>query len=232
MQEWVSGFSGETHSLATLFTAFLLGFLGLVTSCCNVPVFTAVVGYSGAIASTGKQRTLLVAASFFLLGVILTLLATGIVISLFGQLVISGIGRYWKLVAGILFILFGLVTLQLLPLRISLFRENRTYNTQGFWSAMLFGIILASSSTVCNSLCNPVFTLTLGSAFIQNNVLWGSLIMVAFGFGFGLPLAIGMAGLSFGLSQVAARIERISVVIKYGGGLLLLVIGFYFLVTM
>jgi cytochrome c-type biogenesis protein len=221
----------QVHSFATLFTAFFLGFLGLITSCCNVPVFTAVVGYSGAVATEGKKNSLVIAAAFFLVGVLLTLLLTGVVFSLFGKLVISGIGRYWKLVAGILFIFFGLVTLQILPIRISLIKQDKHYSTKGFWSAVLFGIILASSSTLCNSLCNPIFSLTLGTAFLQNNVVWGSLILLMFGLGFGLPLALGMAGLSLGLRQVSARINTISLYIKYGGGILLLILGFYFLIS-
>jgi cytochrome c-type biogenesis protein/peptide methionine sulfoxide reductase msrA/msrB len=226
-----SGFSSQVHSLATLFTAFLLGFLGLATSCCNVPVFTAVIGYSGAVATNGKRNSLFIAAIFFLLGVVLTLLLTGLIFSLFGKLVISGIGQYWKIVAGILFIFFGLVTLQLIPIRVSLFKQNKQYSANSLWSAVLFGIVLASSSTVCNSICNPIFSLTLGTAFLQNDVIWGTLILLMFGMGFGLPLALGMAGLSFGLHQISTRIEKISAYIKYGGGVLLLIIGFYFLLT-
>lgn len=231
IQDLISGFSSQVHSVATLFTAFLLGFLGLVTSCCNVPVFTAVLGYSGAVATEGKRNSLFIAASFFLLGVVITLLLTGLIFSLFGKLVISGIGQYWKIAAGILFIFFGLVTLQLLPVRVSLFRQNKQYSAKSFWSAMLFGIVLASSSTVCNAICNPIFSLTLGTAFLQHNVIWGSLILLMFGLGFGLPLALGMAGLSFGLQQISSRIDKISAYIKYGGGALLLIIGFYFLLT-
>ncbi|MCX6271235.1 MAG: hypothetical protein NTU44_08470 [Bacteroidetes bacterium] len=232
MEEWVSGFQSGDHSLATLVTAMGMGLLGLLTSCCNVPVFTAIVGYTGAIASAGKRKNLVIASVFFLVGVVFTLLATGVVFSLFGKLVMEGIGKYWKLVAGILFIFFGLVTLQLLPVRISLFQPSRQYNRQSLWSAMVFGIVLASSSTVCNALCNPVFSLTLGTAFIQNSVVWGALILFAFGLGFGLPLAIGMAGISLGLKEISARMDRITVYIKYGGGVLLLIIGFYFLITM
>ena len=231
IQDLTSGFSSQAHSMTTLFTAFLLGFLGLVTSCCNVPVFTAVVGYSGAVATGGKRNALFIAAAFFLLGVVITLLVTGLVFSLFGKLVITGIGQYWKIVAGVLFILFGLLSLQLLPVKVSFFRQDKQYATNSFWSAMLFGIVLASSSTLCNAICNPVFSLTLGTAFLQNSVIWGSAILLMFGLGFGLPLALGMAGLSFGLQQISSKIDTISSYIKYGGGILLLVIGFYFLLT-
>ncbi len=211
IQDLISGFSSQVHSIATLLTACLLGFLGLVTSCCNVPVFTAVIGYSGAVATEGKRNSLFIAAGFFQLGVIITLLLTGFVFSLFGKLVMTGIGQYWKIVAGILFIFFGLVTLQLLPIRVSLIRQNKQYSVNSFWSAMLFGIILASSSTLCNSICNSIFSLTLGTTFLQNNVIWGSLILMMFGLGFGLPLAMGMAGLSFGLQQISSSGRQMSV---------------------
>ncbi len=231
LQELISGFSTQIHSPATLFTAFILGFLGLVTSCCNVPVFTAVIGYSGAVANGGRKNSLLIAALFFLLGVVLTMILTGLIFSLFGKFVIAGIGHYWKLVAGLLFVFFGLGTMQLIPFRITLFRRNTQYNAQGIWSSVLFGIMLASSSTVCNAICNPVFSLTLGTAFLQNSLSWGTLILLMFGLGFGLPLALGIAGLSFGLNRISSKLQTIAYWIKYGGGVLLLLLGFYFLLT-
>ncbi|HRY33847.1 MAG TPA: cytochrome c biogenesis protein CcdA [Bacteroidales bacterium] len=229
-EQWISELSAGSHNPLSLLTASLLGFLGLATSCCTVPVLTAVAGYSGSMTGSGKKY-LLISSFFFLLGVIFTLLLTGIAVSLSGQMLFSATGGYWKLITGCLFVFFGLSTTGLINVKLSPLKPIQGKWRPGVWTSVLFGIALASSSAVCNSLCNPVFSIALGAAFIHNNIAWGTLIMLFFSLGFGFPLAIGMAGMSVGVNQASQRFERISLPVKYTGGILLLATGFYYLIT-
>jgi cytochrome c biogenesis protein CcdA len=50
-----------------------------------------------------------------------------------------------------------------------------------------------------------------------------------FALGYALPLALGFAGIRFGLGKLSRPVAQI---IKYAGGILLVALGFYFLITL
>jgi cytochrome c biogenesis protein CcdA len=64
---------------------------------------------------------------------------------------------------------------------------------------------------------------------LQGYTLWAMAIMAAYGVGFSLPLAVIMLGVSFGKSAIKAK--RTETAIRVGCGVLLIVVGFYFLAT-
>jgi len=57
------------------------------------------------------------------------------------------------------------------------------------------------------------------------------LMLVAFALGYGLPLAAAMVGIGLGFGKISKTTSVIGKVIKYAGGIALIILGFYFLVT-
>ncbi len=209
--------------------AFLLGLVSAVASaCCTLPVFGALVGYSGT-RKQSSRRTNLLAAFFFMLGSIVSLLILGAVAGFIGQVAQMSLGRYWKIFAGIIAIVFGLATLELLPFKLPK-KQGRTGDQQrGLLEAALFGLIMGGAVSVSSLACNPGIYIILGAAVLQGYTLWMSGVLVAFAIGFSLPLTALVLGVSFGKAAVKAK--KAEKVIRVIAGIALVGVGFYLLST-
>ena len=65
MLEWSAEIlKSSPFSIAVFPAAFLLGIVGSMTSCCNLPVLGAIAGYSGTVGHDTDRRALLVPGSF------------------------------------------------------------------------------------------------------------------------------------------------------------------------
>ena len=114
--KWVTdALQGASMGPTALPLAFLLGLVSAVASaCCTLPAIGMLVAYSGT-QQNMNRRASLVAAVWFLIGTTLALIILGFVAGLVGQTAQAFLGRYWKLFAGVVAILFGLATLKMLP---------------------------------------------------------------------------------------------------------------------
>ena len=209
--------------------AFLLGLVSAVaTACCTLPVFGVIVGYSG----TRKQadrRSSLFGAFFFMIGSVVALLVLGGVAGFIGQVAQSSLGRYWQIFAGVIAIVFGLATLNLLPFKLPQRKAGTGSRQGGLLGAALFGLIMGGAVSVCSLCCNPGIFIILGVAVLQGYTVWMLGILIAFAIGFSLPLAALVLGVSFGKAAIKAK--RAESVIRVGAGIVLIGVGFYFLST-
>ena len=101
----------------------------------------------------------------------------------------------------------------------------------GIFSAILFGLAIGGLSTAFNSCCNPIFPIILAASFVKGSMLWGLLMLTVFALGYALPLALGMVGLKLGLEKMSAGISKVGRAVQYTGGILLIIMGFYLLIT-
>lgn len=209
--------------------AFLLGLVSAIAStCCTLPVLGAVVGYSGTRQQLDR-KTNLFTAFFFMLGSTLAILVLGSVAGFIGQVAQTSLGRYWKIFAGIMAIIFGLAALNLLPFKLSQRKAGPARQSHGLLGAILFGLILGGAVSVCSLACNPGIFIILGVAVLQGYTLWMMGVLAAFAIGFSLPLAVLVLGVSFG--KAAIKVKLVEVIIRVGAGILLIGVGFYFLST-
>lgn len=207
--------------------AFLLGLVSAVaTACCTVPVFGVIVGYSGTRKQSDRRANLL-GAFFFMLGSVVALLVLGGVAGFIGQVAQSSLGRYWQIFAGVIAIVFGLATLNLLPFKLPQKKAGTGGQPGGLLGAALFGLIMGGAVSVCSLCCNPGIFIILGVAVLQGYTIWMLGILIAFAIGFSLPLAALVLGVSFGKAAIKAK--RAEAVIRVGAGVLLIGVGFYFL---
>jgi cytochrome c biogenesis protein CcdA len=210
---------------------FLLGLLSaIVSACCTLPLLGVVVGYAGTRADRGVRERCLSAGSFFV-GAVLALVILGGVAAAIGQVAQGTLGRYWKLFAGIVAVLVGLGTLNLLPFRLP-HRERKMGLAKqggGALGSLLFGLVGGGAVSVCSLACNPAIFIILGAAMLQGITLWMAAILVAYAFGFSLPLGALMLGVSFGAAAV--KFKGMEWVVRGVAGVLLIAAGFYFLWT-
>jgi cytochrome c biogenesis protein CcdA len=68
-------------------------------------------------------------------------------------------------------------------------------------------------------------------SFVKSSTLWGFSMLFSYSLGYGIILAAAMLGVGLGLGKISQLLSKFSVVIKYAGGITLIVLGFYFLLT-
>jgi cytochrome c biogenesis protein CcdA len=232
MQQWIQQILNGTEAGFAFYPAlFLLGMIGSVSSCCALPVIGAVVGYAGSRSSQSGRRELILAGVFFMLGTTFSLAVIGALTGLIGQFGSASLGRYWQFAAGLMIVLFGLVSLKLVQIRMPEFTMGRNRFGQGLAGAMLYGLALGGASTACSIGCNPLLPMALGAVAFKSTVLMGAVALTIFALGYSLPLAAGMVGISLGIGRLTGLTARWLAAMRIGGGILLVAVGFYLLAT-
>jgi cytochrome c-type biogenesis protein len=233
MEEWISQMMGNDQAgIAVLFAVFLMGVIGVISCGCNYAIIGVVAGYTGTIGSTGKTKVILWSGIFFLLGTMISMAIIGGIIGYAGDLVSDSLGIYWQLAAGLIMIFFGLYTMDFLPFKIPSISINAKNKKGSVFSSMIFGLTVGGLATAFNTCCNPVFPIVLAASFVKGSVLWGMLLLLSFSLGYGLPLAAAMVGIGMGFGKISKSASVASKIIKYAGGIALLGMGFYFLITL
>ncbi len=164
-------------------------------------------------------------------GAILSMALMGALFGYAGKMMGEATGSWGKIISGLLCILFGLLSMDFLPFKIPAPKFGNNSARQGMVPAIIFGLTVGGISTAFNSCCNPVFPVILAASFIKGSTLWGLLLLTVFAIGYSLPLAAGFAGLRWGLGMVTNSVGKVSRYIPYAGGTVLIIMGFYFLIT-
>ena len=232
MQEWINSVLSADHAGIIVFAAvFLLGVISVFTCACNFAAIGVVAGYTGTVSASGKTKTVIVSSVCFLLGTVVALSAIGCLIGYAGELVSASMGNYWKIAAGIIAILFGVYTLDILPFKLSVISPNFQRKNTSIAGAVLFGFIIGGVTSLGSLCCNPVFPIVMGASFLKGSTIWGLAMLFFYAMGYGVTLAAAMLGVGLGLGKVSKLLSKFAVFIKYAGGITLIVLGFYFLVT-
>ncbi len=226
-----AAFDQAGAGLVAIPLAFALGLLSaIVSACCTLPVLAVIVGYAGARADRNlRQRCL--SAVYFLLGAVLALVILGGVAAAIGQVAQVTLGRYWKLFAGVVAIVMGLGTLNFLPFHLprAAGRLPGIGGRDGAIGALLFGLVGGGAVCVCSLACNPGIFIILGAAVLRGVTLWMAGVLIAYAFGFALPLAALLLGASFGAAAI--RLKGLESAVRILAGILLIAVGMYFLWT-
>ena len=232
MLKWVTDtLQAASMGPAALPLAFLLGLVSAIASaCCTVPAMGVLVAYSGTRQDTNR-RGALVSAVWFLIGTTLALIILGFVAGLIGQTAQAFLGRYWKLFAGVVAVLFGLATLKMLPFKLPsrAHKEAATSSSGGKMGAVLGGLFLGGGVAAVSLPCNPGIYIVIGTSILMGKTLWGMVLMAAFGVGFSLPLAAILFGVSLG--KASLKMQKADAAIRVVAGVLLTGAGLYFLAT-
>ena len=219
----------QTSSRPLVFLlALVLGVLSAaVSACCVLPMLGALAGYSGAQENADK-RLAFKKAFFFALGIVVSLMVIGGIAGFAGQVAYAGLGRYWKIFAGVALIFLGLAALKILPFELSLGRFDGMKKRLGMGGAVLAGFVLGGLVAASSLCCNPGLFFIIGVGVIQGQVLHASLLLGVFAIGFSLPFAAILLGVS--LTKTCFLPKGADAVVRWVAGGILLAAGFYFLI--
>jgi len=232
MQEWINLVLTADHAgVVVLAAVFLLGAMSIFTCACNFAAIGAVAGYTGTVSATSRTKTVVASSLFFLLGALVALSAIGCLVGYASEWVGATMGNYWKMAAGIIAIVFGIVTLDILPFKMKGLSPALRNKKGSMAGAILFGFVMGGIIPLSNLCCNPFFPIVMAASFVKGSALWGFAMLFSFALGYGVTLAAAMLGLGLGLGRVSKMLSKFAVVIKYAGGISLIILGFYLLLT-
>ena len=232
MQEWIRQvLEAPQFGASAPLAALLLGAVSAFgSSCCSLPLVAAVIGYAGTQESRARRDALWTAVSF-MMGTVLALGALGALIGYFGYLAGGRTGLYGRLFAGLVAVFFGLITLNLLPIRAPDLRVPGGKRPAGRAGAALFGLAVGAASVGCTMVCcGPLLPVALGLAAFRGQAGWGALILAMFAVGYSVPLGAMVFGVSMG--RMAGVVGKAARPIRIAAGVCLLGVGFWFLATL
>ncbi|MFZ4520860.1 MAG: cytochrome c biogenesis CcdA family protein [Bacteroidales bacterium] len=232
MTTWINELLSSEHPSAMVLVAvFVMGMVSVVTCACNFAVIGVVAGYSGASSQETRTRTVIFRGLAFLIGGVISMGVIGTLFGYAGQWISDSFGNYWRIAAGVIAIFFGLYSMDLVPFKLPGLTLKPSQSGQNIFSAILFGLAVGGLSTALSSCCNPLFPVILAASFVKGSALWGLMMLTSFSLGYGLPLASMMVGLSLGIGKVSKTLTTVGTIVKYVGGISLVLLGFYFLLT-
>jgi len=230
MMQWVTeALQSASMGPAALPLAFLLGLVSAVASaCCTLPAMGMLVAYSGT-REDANRRTAFASTISFMIGTTLALIVLGFVAGFVGQAAQALLGRYWKLFAGVIAVFLGLAALKLLPVRLPQFTRTAEARSavQGMLGTVVVGLLMGGGVAAASLPCNPGIFIVIGASVLMGRILWGMVLMAAFGVGFSLPLGAILFGVAFGKASIKA--QKAEAAIRIVAGVLLVCAGFYLL---
>jgi len=232
MNEWISSILSSNQAGVIVFPAvFLLGVISVFSCACNFAIIGTVTGYTGVLGATSKTKTIVVSSLFFLLGAVVAMSALGYVIGFASEFISAAMGNYWKIAAGIILIFFGVFILDILPFKMPKIVPDIQHKKSGMAGAVLFGFIIGGLTAFSNICCNPIFPIVVTASLIKSSTLWGFFMLFFFALGYGITITTAMLGVGLGIGKISKLLSKLAVIIKYAGGTTLIVLGFYFLIT-
>ncbi len=233
MSTWIQQvLSNEHASVFALIAVLILGTLSVFTCACNFAIIGVVAGYSGASQESSKARIVIWKGIAFLIGTVVSMSVIGALFGFAGKWISASLGNYWKIAAGLIAILFGLYSMDLVPFKLPGINIKKNDTDLKIGSAILIGFAVGGLSAACNTCCNPFFPVILAASFVKGSVLWGFMMLLFFALGFGIPLTAMVLGIGLGLGKISGVLTSTVKVIKYIGGIALVILGFYLLFTL
>lgn len=199
---------------------------GLITSLgpCNVATIPLIVGYVGGSHDLPHWRSFSLSLAFAL-GLAITFMLLGVAAASIGGLI--GVSNRWwyYLVAGICFVI-GLQMLGVLNLNLpgwfSGLRER--IGLKGVPGALALGLV---SGLVASQCATPVLAAILTYVMAKGALLYGGVLLFVYALGRGVPVVL--AGTFTGALKQMQSIGRWSHTLETISGVIVILVGFYFL---
>lgn len=184
-----------------------------------------IVGYVGGSRELPRKRAFWISLVFSL-GLAITFMLLGIAASLVGGL-LGGSTRIWYyLVAAVCFVI-GLQMLGVLRMREPAWfgRLREKVTAKGLWGALLLGLVSGLVASQCGT---PVLAVILTYVMAeQTSLVYGAALLFIYALGRGVPIIL--AGTFTGALKGLRGLGRWSGTIEKVSGVILLLVGFYFL---
>jgi len=206
---------------------YLIAFFGglmVSFSPCVYPLVPVTVSFIGIDSSVKKFRGF-VLSTIYVTGIALVYAALGLLASLTGSLFGKiSVHPLTRLIAGIIFIFFGLSLWGIFPLRTLGYRPRFLINRTGPWKIFFLGL---TSGLVISPCVSPALGSILLLVASRKNLFYGTTLLLTFAYGMGIILILSgtFSSILLSLPKSGAWMDRI----KNFSGLILLGVGLYFL---
>lgn len=213
-----------------IFVVFWAGALASLSSCSlvRIPiVFGLIAG------STGSKKKPFLVLLFFVIGLIVSYTALGILLGALGDLTTKLITatKYIYAILGAMIILVGIFVTGIIsskPLNLH-FHITEKFKNTGYFGAFGFGIVLSLIEMPTCPCCAPLLLIIASSVIAKGSYIYSILVFLSFAIGQSLPTIV--VGTSTGLiNYIIPRIERIEGYIRLIAGNILIVFGLYFII--
>jgi cytochrome c-type biogenesis protein len=208
--------------------AFLWGMLSIVLSPCHLASLPLIVAFIGGQETRSRQRAWWL-STLFALGILITVALLGAVTAASGR-IMGDIGAVGNVAVAGIFLLFGLVLLDLIPLQIPGINQV-AMKRKGAWAALLMGLVFGVALGPCTfAFMAPV--LALGFQVAAQHAWQGLLLVICYGMGHCLVIALfggSAAWVQKTLDWNAS--SRAGQYLKKICGFLIILAGFYLLYT-
>jgi len=205
----------------------LVFFGGIVTSIgpCNVAMIPLIIGFVGGSHQLPKKRAFSISL-IFTIGLAVTFVILGIVAALVGGLLGGNMRIWYYLVAAVCLIIglqmIGVVNFTL-PTWFGSLREK--VKAKGLLGAFLLGLI---SGLVASQCATPVLATILTFVMAQkSSLVYGAALLFIYSLGRGVPIVL--AGTFTGVLKNIRSTGKWSVYMEKAAGIIILVVGFYFI---
>ncbi len=203
--------------------ALLAGMLTSFTPC-SLSTIPLVVGYVGGTGQRNTRRAFGLSL-LFALGSAVTFTALGAAAALLGGS-LGAASRWWYLFLGVLMVLMALQTFEVFTFIPSTYLVAKN-KKRGWIGALLAGVLGGLFSSPCST---PMLIVLLAVVSSSGNPIWGVFLLLLYAIGNG-ALAV-IAGTSMGFVQKlssSGAYGRLSRVLQVVMGILILLLGLYFL---
>jgi cytochrome c-type biogenesis protein len=206
---------------------FIWGMVSVLLSPCHMASIPLIVGYVGGQDKMVQPRQAGVYSILFTLGLFITIAAIGIICALLGRM-LGDVGNYWQILIGAILIWVALGMLGVEKCSLSgglLYRLKLKGMTGAFVLGLAYGILSGSCTF---GFIAPI----LAVITVQEKVMTGILLIVLFGIGHCLPIAVA------GSSAAAVRKlmentawQGAGTWFRKGAGTLVGLLGLYFIIN-
>lgn len=216
----------EAGSVAAVLVVFAAGVLTSFTPCVYpmIPVTVTFIGGSAA----GNRKRAVTLSVVYVLGMALVYTALGVISAVLGRTFGTLSQSPWvNAGVGLLIVGFGLAMLDLFTIKVPTFFgkvQSKGAQQGGHVGALFMGIAAGFIAAPCTA---PVLGVLLLMVSQQGNVVWGGFLLLIFSLGLGFLLM--MLGIFSGMMSSLPRAGAWMNWIKKGFGVLMLVLGAFFL---
>lgn len=162
-----------------VFAAFAWGVLSVLLSPCHLSSIPLIIGYVSKQGKLQAKQSILLSTTFAV-GILFSIALIGIITALMGRL-IGDIGSWANWLVGLVFIIFGLFLMDIIPLNWNLVNPT-TNKRSGFWGALILGLIFGIGLGPCTfAFLAPVLGVVFQTA--SQNWTLGILLISAFAIG-------------------------------------------------
>lgn len=209
-----------------LAAAFAWGILSLLLSPCHLAGIPLIVGFIQGQNQPGRKRALAL-SSLFSLGILVNIAVIGAVTAAAGRLM-GDVGSMGNLVVAVVFLVVGLSFLDVIPLNLPAAGQVNP-RRRGAWAALVLGLVFGVALGPCTfAFMAPMLGVTFQVA--ASNPVYGSALLVAYGLGHCLVIALAGVGSAWVQRTLNWNAEsRVSGMIRKACGVLVICGGLYML---